>query len=374
MQVFTRDARPKEWALMRLHLVRALQLQGERAEGAESETLLSEAMQVDEQALQVFTRDAYPKDWAHIQQSLGITLGLLGQRVAGAESQRLLNESAQAYRRAMLVFTRDALPEHWARTQNNLGNTLRMQGTRAAGAEGQKLLDEAVQSFRQAMQVYAREAQHEGWKMAQTNLGLTLLSQWQQAEKAERRRLLDEAVQVYRLLLEDSPDNPTFFGTLHDLYGSLGDFDKEYTLLASWLARHPEDLSSHANFAEAQLLTGRFAESVQSLAAILRNPEQASRHLALRTLEVVALTALGNSRDVPARLQSLRAAISAQPTPLKIRWRFAEVKVFLERDARLAAQRDWLLKLIAAVEKPDQAACLKALGIVIVQQPRAPPG
>ena len=89
---------------------------------------------------------------------------------------------------------------------------------------------------------------------------------------------------------------------------------------------------------------------------------------------MVALTALGNAKDVPARLRSLREALAAQPEPLKLDWNFAGTKTFLVRDGRLAASRGFLLELLAAVENPDRAAALRALDAVIAHQPAPPPG
>ncbi len=122
---------------------------------------------------------------------------------------------------------------------------------------------------------------------------------------------------------------------------------------------------NQVNFAEAHLTTGRFEEAVRRIAVLLaqKDLDDHSR-IGLSSLEIVGLSASDSTRDLPARLKSLRETLAAQPADFELQWSFAGVKVFIAKDARMAAQRAWLLELIAALETRERQAALVALDAI----------
>ncbi len=85
---------------------------GNRAEN------LDQAIHHYHQALEVFTRQAYPKEWASAQNDLGEAYryrSLVGERAKNLE------QAIFHYEQALEIFSRQAYPEQWAASQNNLG-------------------------------------------------------------------------------------------------------------------------------------------------------------------------------------------------------------------------------------------------------------
>ncbi|MDT9191299.1 MAG: tetratricopeptide repeat protein, partial [Limnospira sp. PMC 894.15] len=84
-------------------------------------------------ALEVYTRTAFPKDWALTQMNLG---GAYLYRIRGERADNI--ESAiGCYQVALEVYTRTAFPKDWALTQMNLGGAYcdRIRGERGDNIE-----------------------------------------------------------------------------------------------------------------------------------------------------------------------------------------------------------------------------------------------
>jgi hypothetical protein len=60
-------------------------------------------------------------------------------------------------------------------------------------------------------------------------------------------------------------------------------------------------------------------------------------------------------------MQELSNFISSQPADFRVDWTFTGTVHFIQTDERLAAERDKLLPLFAALGAPDRAAILEAL-------------
>lgn len=367
LQVRTREGMPLDWAMTQNNLGCSLLAQGRRAEGAESQRLLSEAVAAYRLALQVRTRDRLPQDWAMTQYNLAAALQSQGRRTTGPEGQRLLAEAVAAYRLTFQVYTRAQQPQDWATTQRDLGGALYELGSRAAGPEGQPLLSEAVAAYRLALQVYTHGQRPQDWAKAQYNLGLVLQEQAQRAVEPESQRLFSEALAAYRLALDAEPDDQQTHAAVSFLMQDrLFQFDQAHALMASWLQRHPEDLGSQADFAETLLTTGRFEEAARRAALLLaRKDLPPSLALAMMTLEVASLKLLGQTQAAAASLRRLREKLAGLPADFQRRWDFTGVKTFLARDARVAAQRAWIVALIAAIERSDRRESLAALDALL---------
>jgi tetratricopeptide (TPR) repeat protein len=201
LAVFTPEQSPQDWAMTQNNLGAALSSQGARVSGDGSVRLLGQAVDAYRQALTVYTRDQLPQDWAGTQNNLGVALRSQGERVSGGESVRLLGQAVDACRQALTVYTRDQLPQQWAMTQNNLGVVLTSQGERVSGEESVRLLGQAVDAYRQALTVYTRDQLPQGWAMTQNNLGVALTSQGERVSGEESVRLVGQAIDAYRQAL-----------------------------------------------------------------------------------------------------------------------------------------------------------------------------
>jgi tetratricopeptide (TPR) repeat protein len=407
LQVYTREAQPRQWAATQNNLGIVLNAQGERLEGAEGLRLLGQAVDAYRAALQVYRREALPQEWATTQNNLGGVLSAQGERLKGAEGVRLLGEAVDAYRATLQVYTREALPQKWAMTQNNLGNVLSAQGERLKGAEGVRLLGQAVDAFRAALQVRTREALPQQWATTQNNLGNALQKQGQRLEGAEGVRLLGEAVDAYRAALQVrtrealpqqwattqnnlamtyvrlrnwlgaaesflnvltlNPDDKQAYANASALYHDrLFRFEEAFALNQKWLARHPEDVSAQADFAEKQFTTGRFPECEQRINALLAKPEvPAKTKTALRAIEIANLLALNQAGQVPGKIDALIDEVSRQPATFEVDWVFDGTRHFINQNEKLLPYRAWLGQLFDALHSKDRDAMLKAFQEVL---------
>ncbi|NMQ21166.1 tetratricopeptide repeat protein, partial [Candidatus Competibacter phosphatis] len=82
-----------------------------------------------QQALQVFTREAFPKQWAAMQNDLA---NAYSQRIRGERAENL-EQALAAFQLVLQVDTREAFPVDWAMTQHNLANAYRDRIRRASG-------------------------------------------------------------------------------------------------------------------------------------------------------------------------------------------------------------------------------------------------
>jgi tetratricopeptide (TPR) repeat protein len=407
LQVYTREAQPRQWAATQNNLGIVLNAQGERLEGAEGLRLLGQAVDAYRAALQVYTREALPQQWAMTQNNLGGVLNAQGERLEGAEGLRLLGQAVDAYRAALQVYRREALPQEWATTQNNLGGVLSAQGERLKGAEGVRLLGEAVDAYRATLQVYTREALPQKWAMTQNNLGNVLSAQGERLKGAEGVRLLGQAVDAFRAALQVrtrealpqqwattqnnlamtyvrlrnwlgaaesflnvltlNPDDKQAYANASALYHDrLFRFEEAFALNQKWLARHPEDVSAQADFAEKQFTTGRFPECEQRINALLAKPEvPAKTKTALRAIEIANLLALNQAGQVPGKIDALIDEVSRQPATFEVDWVFDGTRHFINQNEKLLPYRAWLGQLFDALHSKDRDAMLKAFQEVL---------
>lgn len=202
LTVYTPIQMPQEWARTQTNMGNALQRRGERLAGAEGVLLLGQAAEAIRQALTVRTREQQPQEWAGTQNVLGLVLETEGNRQEGLEGVRLLRQSAEAYQQALMVMTREQQPQEWAMAKNNLGNVLTFLGERLRGKEGAEVLGQAIDALRAALQVHTREKQPVQWAMTQNNIGNTLQAQGEGLANEQGVRLLGQAVEAYRLALQ----------------------------------------------------------------------------------------------------------------------------------------------------------------------------
>jgi tetratricopeptide (TPR) repeat protein len=353
LEVYTRTQLPQEWARAQSNLGIVLNDLGERTEGTKGVGYLNEAVAAYHAVLEVRTRAQLPQDWAMTQNNLGNVLRTLGERAPGSDSIRYLNDSAAAFRAALEVYTRDQLPQDWAMTQNSLGVTLSDLGKRIEEPKGIKHLNEAAAAYHSALEVYTRAQLPQEWAMTQKNLAFTylLLKDWPSASEA------------YANLLQTNPDDAEAYGRAASLYHNmLFKFDQAFALHQQWLARHQDDISAQAHLAEASFTTAQFSECEQGIAALLSQSKISdSTKTALRAIEIASLLALGQSKQVPSRLDALIEGVAHQPPTFKIEWNFDGTRYFIAHSEKLLARRIWLGHLLDALASKDQDTMLKAL-------------
>jgi tetratricopeptide (TPR) repeat protein len=401
--VYTREHSAQGWAVTQNNLGLALQTQGERTEGTAGAKLLVEAVAAYRAALSVYTRESSPQQWAMTQNNLGIAQRTQGKRAEGAASAKLLAEAVTAYREALRVYTREQLPQQWAMTQNNLGLALQTQGERIAGDTGATLLAEAVAAYREALRIYTRELLPQQWATTQNNLGSALQRQGERTKDASRQQLLNEAVSAFRQALEIRepyyfsldwmltqnnlasayyalqdwskaaeiyrqvvmiyPDSRHEFHRASHLYQEkLFDFAADFELKRRWLETHPDDLSVRADFTESHFTTGQFAKCREQIAMLLARPDLAAeKKRALQLIEVASLLALGQTAQVPTKLDALIEAIAMQPADFDIGRTFNGSLHFIGNQERLTAYHDWLRRLFGTTQAANRDAIVKGL-------------
>lgn len=160
------------------------------------------------------------------------------------------------------------------------------------------------------------------------------------------------------------PDGPGAGALGFILHEYAHDFAGAFAITSKWVARHPNDTSAQMDLAEQYLTTSRFAEAQARLAALLKDPSISTRHrVALGTLEIVALTGQDKMAEVVQRMRQLRGIIEPQIGEFKVGWTFAGTKQFVttSRDANITRYRDWLLKVLMAIDTGDRDATVQLL-------------
>jgi tetratricopeptide (TPR) repeat protein len=189
LEVFTRQAYPKDWASAQNDLgeaYRNLSILRDRAEN------LEQAIFHYQQALEVGTRQDYPELWAAIHNNLGIAYA---NGVDGDQAENL-EQAILHCQQALEVYTRDAFPDDWAMTQNNLGQAYRkrIRGDRADNIE------QAISRYQQALEVQVNQPNREQWAGTHSNLALACLErpQGERVENLERVIVhTQQALEVY---------------------------------------------------------------------------------------------------------------------------------------------------------------------------------
>jgi tetratricopeptide (TPR) repeat protein len=226
-------------------------------------------------------------------------------------------------------------------------------GVRGEASKSFRNLNEAAAAYRAALEVYTRAQLPQDWAMTQNNLAFTymLLKDWPSASEA------------YANLLQTNPDDAEAYRRAASLYHNmLFKFDQAFALHQQWLARHQDDISAQAHLAEASFTTARFSECEQRIAALLSQSEISdSTKTVLRAIEIASLLALGQSKQVPSRLDALIEDVARQPPTFKIEWRFDGTRYFIAHGEKLLARRIWLEHLLDALASKDHDTMLKVL-------------
>lgn len=112
--------------------------------------------------------------------------------------------------------------------------------------------------------------------------------------------------------------------------------------------------NDHHDCGEKHFTTGRFAEGETPLAALLLNLKVEQRvKIALGATGIANALAQNKTQKVPTALETLQAAIAAEPDTFKVDWPFEGTKHFISTNETLAPHRAWLLQFFAAIERKE---------------------
>lgn len=425
LQVQDREHSPRDWAMAQNGLGSALEILGERTEGKKRIDHLAEAAKAFQQALLVDTFEHAQQSWARAQNNLGIVLARQGDYTGGDEGNKLLAEAAVAFRQVLRVQTRGHLPQQWAMTQTNLGNVLELQASRTRGKEKLNLLSQAADACRQALQVQTRKQFPIDWANSQNSLGVILSSQGEHTAGAEGVKLLVAAAQAFRLSLEvrTREQFPRQWSEIQDNLGrvlcklsrrSRGDERKFYLsnainayeqaltvftpkadgqsfdLISFRLCRAQIDLALEngawdqaanaavltpsvpglavardARMVTVELVSGEFTDRLEEVDILAANDLKNIPDIAaeLTVVRLVCQIALGQNGKAGDEVKSLSATIAKEPPDYHPDgpWLGLQNYIRQTKQEHLAANRDWLLKMLDALLLEQRDDVVKAL-------------
>lgn len=263
------------------------------------------------------------------------------------------DQARGAYESARNLTARTDHPRLWADLTLLVGNAESEIGSRTESDRIHRHLGNAVAAYREALTVRTQVALPQDWAMTQNNLAKAALAleDWSTAAESSRHVLT-----LY-------PDYDEAYQRAHLVYHEkLFAYASAFEVTTHWLDRHPEDVPAQANFAEAHLTTGHFAEAERHLEQLLKKPDlDSTSSVGLRIVDMVTALALKKAAAVPQKLQELRTFLSQQPETFQAGWSFDGTAHYVQTEQVFARYRPWLMELFAVVKAKDRAALLAAL-------------
>ncbi|MEA5594765.1 CHAT domain-containing tetratricopeptide repeat protein [Rivularia sp. UHCC 0363] len=185
LEVYTREAFPQDWAMIKNNLANAYsdRIKGDKADNIEN------AIKAYTAALTVRTREALPQQWAATQNNLAIAYS---DRIKGDKADNI-EKAIAAFTAALTVYKEEALPQNWAMTQNNLAIAYRdrIQGDKADNIE------KAIAALTAALTVRTREALPTDWAATQNNLAIA----YSDRIKGDKAENIENAIKAYTAAL-----------------------------------------------------------------------------------------------------------------------------------------------------------------------------
>lgn len=195
---------------------------------AGDQSVLSDAIDVYQDALDLAPRRKKPLDWAEAKNNMSGAYWSLGRREEGFESFEI---ALQGYRDALEERPRKQVPVLWAKTQNNIGNVLAEIGLRQSGS---KWLKDAIKSYRQALKVFSPDNEPFYFGVTQNNIGNAMLHL---GLRGKGTRQLSRAADALNIALEyQSPeDEPVAWGAaqrnLGNAYLAIGERKRDANVM-----------------------------------------------------------------------------------------------------------------------------------------------
>jgi tetratricopeptide (TPR) repeat protein len=354
LDFWRREQFPQEWALVKNNLCTAFQDQGKRTAGEKGLQLLADAVTACRAALEIRTREQSPQQWATTTNNLCGALREEGVRINGDEGIQTLNLAVRTCREALGVYTKSTFGQQWASTQNNLGTALAEKAVRIGRDAGRPPdFSEALDAFQSALEVRTRRDLPLQWAETHANLAkiYTAVGEW--AESAES---------LQNVLLEFTNDSQAHAELGWIYHDRLFDFQAAFTLESNWIAKHPGDVLTRENLAEAVFTLGRFGDAETQLTELLANSNVETRaRVTLLALDAAVLLVEQKRDQAISTLEGLINLISAQPAEFSVNWQWEGTIHFIENDVRLKPLRSPLRQLFGAFNGSNREAILAAL-------------
>jgi len=166
----------------------------------------------------------------------------------------------------------------------------------------------------------------------------------------------DDAIDNCQIYIKRAPSDYSVLNLMGVIYHDHRfDYSSAYDVLKQAVQIAPEDSSIKANFAEACLCAGHFAESCESATQVLRIPDiPAYFRLALKFVIASSKFCLGERQEGNAWLKGTVNDCSSLPNGYKSGWLFLGTKKYLREEAKLQQpDRERLLAVLVILEIPE---------------------
>lgn len=275
-------------------------------------------------------------------------------------------QAIAAYDRAAEFITQKEHPQEWALLETTRGIVrleIERELARLSAFNNWKSAGDAylsLQKYELAMARYDRAAVHVSVEHHP--------QEWAELENVRGKIFYvfedwEKARQAYANVLSVKPDLAEALERLSVIYHErLFRLPQAFALNERRVKLEPDNLSAQSTWAENHFTTTRFAEAETRLAVLIANPKlDASTQTALRVIEIANALALGKAATVKPKLEALLAAVAQQPADFRVGWSFNGTLHFIGTHEALAARRDWLRQLIAALQAENRDAILTGL-------------
>lgn len=369
LSVRTQTDAPDTWAEIQTALALVLEAHGKRVDGPDGKTWFTRAAKALEESLKVYTRESHPDHWWLTQFKLGQVLSDEGFRSTGDEAKEIYARSAAAFELASQASDRNAAPAVWAEIEWRWGEAEINQGFWSGGESGLESIKSALVHFRAAETYYVKTRDIADWERNQQRIADALVRIANFTTPPDLA-LWQAPVAVYGQLRAHDPGNRHYYQRLAWLnHEVLNNFAAAFVLHESWNASNPEDNVARLDFAEAHFTTGRFEECVElakQMQAWTVESGQPGEHIAMRILEILALSGLGDTAAASERLEALRAHLSDGAETFNLEWSWIGSRRYLETATieNLVRRRQQLLALIGLANGGNRDQILTALSAV----------
>ena len=164
---------------------------------------------------------------------------------------------------------------------------------------------------------------------------------------------------MYEQALEIEPYNAIAYS---GLLGIMHDVDYDYVgalrHAERWLERFPNDTSRLTEFLEAFVTAGADAQALAVFDKVRQVGLAPRLRVVVDALELVALARVGEDARLSQRKNDLRTLVQGLPAGTNYDWSFAGTLHYV---SGFQSNRQWLTKLLTAIENNDREGILSAL-------------
>jgi len=267
-----------------------------------------------------YNQKKYPKAIAYYRKAIELdpkhrhayrNLGLVYQK------EGKYDEAIEIYQKALAIDPGDA------EAYNDLGVVYDLQ----------EKYPEAIASYRKAIEL---DPKH---RHAYRTLGLVY----------QKEGKYDEAIEIYQKALAIDPGDA-------DLYNSLGfiyhekkfDFEKAFQMFSKSYKINPEDISTKANLAEANLTNRQFTKAFSIANELLAKKDIPNKYrVAMRFVTTSSLLLQKNESEAKIELKEFVSYYKSLPEDFQMDWSFAGIESFIQSYKEIDKRKyDLLIEII----------------------------